>query len=87
MVDAAPSHVHVRKAGDGICHSFPQRRTALLSHAKGNGHHNCGMTWAQTATVPTNRRMDVRAAASSTNVFNISTSLNNRQWPVDSTGT
>jgi hypothetical protein len=45
------------------------------------------MTWAQTATVPTNRRMDVRAAASSTNVFNISTSLNNRQSPVDSTGT
>jgi hypothetical protein len=33
------------------------------------------MTWAQTATIPTNSTSEAKAAASSTNVFNMTDSL------------
>jgi len=33
------------------------------------------MTWAQTATIPTNSTSEAKAAASSTNVFNMADSL------------
>ena len=61
---------------------------SAISDAGSTGTNPSACSCAHTATVPTNRMMDASDTASSTNVFNISTSLSERSTePVDSTRT
>jgi hypothetical protein len=41
----------------------------------GRKPYNCGINWAHTAIIPRKSPIDANAAASSTNILNITTSL------------
>jgi hypothetical protein len=67
MVRPHAPGVHAEGANRPRHPAFPQRMVPQ--------NQNWLMSWAQTATIPTNSVIDAKAAASSTKIRNIDTSL------------